>query len=438
MTMAKKLAAFAVESDPPGSLVERIRDAVADCFGCILAGADSAVAQRLTTGLANGPPGPAPLYGTGRGAAPGLAALINAAAGHAHDLDDWEEPANTHPSVIILPAVLAIAATRQVSGAELVAAYAVGFETIARLGEAVSLDHYARGFHSTGTLGAVGVAAASARLMRLDAVCAAHALSLAATQASGFTMQFGTDAKPLQAGLAARAGLESALMAEAGATGRLHVLEDARGFAGLMGRAGRPLPPLGKPWALDLHGVILKPWPSCGYLHRLMTAALELRWRFDDVGEIDAVEARLTDFHRVVVPYDRPANRVEAMFSAPACVARTLVAGDLTLADGESRFWEDSEVARLVEATTVVAEPARNPALNYDPEQPDVLRARARGRWLEAVCAYPLGAPQAPMTPDDLSRKFAEASGRPASDFDRLRGWPEAADLKAFFAEHEG
>lgn len=438
MTMAEELGAFAVGSDPQPPLAERIRDAVADCFGCILAGADSKVARRLAAGLAKGRSDSAPLYGTGRRTAPGLAALINAAAGHAHDLDDWEEPANTHPSVIILPAALAIAATRSVSGVEFIGAYAVGFETVARLGEAVSLDHYARGFHSTGTLGTLGVAAASARLMGLDADRAAHALSLAATQASGFTIQFGTDAKPLQAGLAARAGLESALMAEADATGRLHVLEDARGFAGLMGRAGHPLPPLGKPWALDRHGVMLKPWPSCGYLHRLMTAALELRGRLEDVRAIDAVEARLTDFHRMVVPYDRPANRGEAMFSAPACVAQALVAGDLTLADGESRFWEEPEVARLVEATTVVAEPARNPALNYDPEQPDVLRARAGGRWLEAVCAYPLGAPQAPMTPGELSRKFAAASGRPASDFDRLRGWPEAADLKEFFAEHEG
>lgn len=435
-TMAEKFSAFARKAVAAPSIVERARRSVADCFGCILAGADSAVAGRLRAGLAAGADGTVPIYGTDRVAAPGHAALVNAAAGHAHDLDDWEEPGNTHPTVVILPACLAAAHLRAVSGGDLLRAYAVGFEITARLGEVVSLDHYARGFHSTATLGAIAAAAAVCRILDLTVEQGARALSLAASQAVGYTLQFGSNAKPFQAGAAARAGLESALLARAGTTAQTRVLEDARGFAGLMGGMAAPLKPLGDPWALEEYGVILKPWPSCGYTHRLMTAALELRDRLHPFpGRIRAVTATQPDFHNAVLPFDRPAAREEALFSAPACIAQTLVHGDLTLADGETAFWRTPEVRRLIEVTEVIAEPTRNPALNYDPDQPDRLTVRIDDADHTAACALPLGAPGRPMSDARLAQKFASITRRPKEQFDRLLDWPDAADAAVFFKE---
>ena len=113
------------------------------------------------------------------------AALANGVAAHAWDLDDWEEPGNTHPTAVILPALLAAAehdagrpgnwCARQT---QMLTAYAIGTEVIMRLGEAISMSHYARGFHSTATLGAIGAAAAVARLLGLDPEKAGHALGL--------------------------------------------------------------------------------------------------------------------------------------------------------------------------------------------------------------------------------------------------------------------
>ena len=101
------------------------------------------------------------------------------------DLDDWEGPGNTQPAIVMLPALLAAAQIDTASRREMADAYAVGFEVICRLGEAVRLDHYARGFHSTAALGSIATAAAVARLLKLDEAAAAHALSLAASQAIG-------------------------------------------------------------------------------------------------------------------------------------------------------------------------------------------------------------------------------------------------------------
>lgn len=437
--MARDIAAFALSAEPGSKVRLTAQTAVADCFGCILAGANSAVAEKVSKGLSAGASGVVPLYGTDRAMAPGHAALANAVAGHAWDLDDWEEPGNTHPTVVILPACLAAAQVVRASGADLLAAYAVGFETIARLGEAVSLDHYARGFHSTATLGAIGAAASVARLLRLRAEQAAHALALAASQASGYTVQFGSNAKPVQAGFAARAGLEAALMARAGVTAQPCVIEDARGFAGLMGRAGIPLRPLGVPWALEQYGVLLKPWPCCGYTHRLMTAALELRPRVAGrLREITEIRASQPDFHYAILPFNRPTTREEALFSAPACIAQALVAGGLTLADSEARFWEQAEVARLIPLTRVFAEPARNPNLNYDPEQPDRLTLKLAGEVVSGACAYPRGAPQNPMSQPQLAAKFAAITGREAAAFARLLEWPDAPDISQFFKEAAG
>ena len=114
-------------------------------------------------------------------------------------------------------------------------AYAIGTELIMRLGEAISMSHYARGFHSTATLGTIGAAAAVARLLGLDPEKAGHALGLSVSGASGYTVQFGTHAKSMQAGLAARGGLEAALHARNGVTSNPETLLSDRGFAGLMG-----------------------------------------------------------------------------------------------------------------------------------------------------------------------------------------------------------
>lgn len=440
MTAVSRLAAFAVSAAPDAGLKQVIAPAVADCFGCILAGAGSSVARRVTQALAAFGPGPVPLYGTGDTLSAPMAAQINAVAGHAWDLDDWEEPGNTHPTVILLPALLAASHIRRSGGADLFAAYAVGAEIIMRLGEAVSLDHYARGFHSTATLGVIGVAGAAARLLCLTEEQTAHALALAVSQSAGFTLQFGSNAKPLQAGWAARGGLEAALLAAQGVTGQPHVLDHARGFAGLMAdfdprRFSQALDRLGAPWALDEYGLVLKPWPSCGYIHRLMTAALELRPALAGrLSGITSIRASMPDFHLAILPFDRPRTRTEALFSVPACIAQMLVSGNLTLDDSAGVFWEQPETARLISLTMVAPEPAKRPEMNYDPRQPDQLTiSLAGGEVLQSACAYPLGAAQNPMTPDQLDAKYRALTGHPKNTFTSLLQWPDAPDIAAFF-----
>ena len=88
--------------------------------------------------------------------------------------------------------------------------------------------------------------------------------------------------------------------------------------------------------------------------------------------------------------------------------------------------------------TDVRVEPAKNPELNYDPDQPDRIRITFQNRdVLEASCAYPLGAAQNPMSPEQLSAKFAALTRQPKDNFETLLGWPEAADVAAFFKGYD-
>ena len=156
--MINNIARFIATADVPDDIQALGRPLIADCFGCMLAGATGEAATLIRTVQAGLSPGKVPLYGTDIGLTAPAAALANGVAAHVWDLDDWEEPGNTHPTAVILPALLAAAAAeheegRPVTGGQMLTAYAVGIEIIMRLGEAISMSHYARGFHSTATLG---------------------------------------------------------------------------------------------------------------------------------------------------------------------------------------------------------------------------------------------------------------------------------------------
>ena len=441
------LTRFIANAEPTEGVARVAAPAVADCFGAVLAGADSPVAAGVRKAVSDLGPGPARVYGTNVTLSPPYAALANAVAGHAWDMDDWEEPGNTHPTVVLLPALLAASGIAKTdgntfSGRELLAAYGVGVEVIMRLGQAVSLSHYERGFHSTATLGAIGAAAACARLLGLPEEGIGHAIGFSVSNAVGYTMQFGSNAKPLQAGWPARAGLEAACLAAEGLTSKPETLVSPRGFAGLMGVHDAALlkraeTGLGESWAVEEYGVAIKPWPCCSYAHRMMTAATALRPRLEGrLNEVASISLATVDFHYEIQPYDAPRTRSESLFSLPTCTAQILVHGNLLLADVENDFWKDPQVARLAALMSVTTEKARRPELNFDPEQPDAMQVTLEdGCVLEEAVPYPLGSPQNPMTMAQLAGKFGAVTRRPAAQFEKLLEWPEAEDVVAFFDE---
>ena len=421
-------AEFVSTASLPDAVKTVLHPAFIDNLGCILGGKNAPAIRKISTAF----PPPRPYS---------YQALIMAASGHAFDFDDWEDPGNSHASVVILPALIAATDLKfdrglNTSGQDLMAAYGIGLELTMRLGEIMTLDHYQRGFHATATLAAIGAAAAVSRLLSLDSEQTAHALGIATSQAIGYTMQFGSETKLLQAGFAARCGIDAAILAAQGITSKPETVFDDRGFAGLLGAIDQEkretLPHvLGHDWAIEKHGLVLKPWPSCGYTHRMMTAAMQLRdhvvTRLDDISEITL---KTVDFHYKILAYDQPETLAQALFSLPACTMQALCYGGLSLDDCQSDFWQDPVIHGLIQKCKIIAEPALDPDQNYHPDQPDQMTiTMASGEVLNAAIAYPIGAPQSPMSVGQIKDKFLGQTHLNDTLYDQIFTWPDHDNL---------
>ena len=167
------------------------------------------LAEILTTQYAEDD-GPCTVIATGKRARPHDAGMLNGSAGHALDYDDVNASMGGHPTAPVAPVVLALGEQLGSTGEEIIRAFIVGYEVECALGSMGGVEHYNNGFHSTGTMGTFGAAAAAANLLGLDATQTMNAFGIAATQASGIKCNFGTMTKPLHAGKAAMNGLIAA------------------------------------------------------------------------------------------------------------------------------------------------------------------------------------------------------------------------------------
>ena len=178
--------------------------------------------------------------------------MINGAAGHALDFDDTSAVMGAHASVPLLPAVLAVAEEQGRSGADVLTAYVVGMEVQSRIGTSIGTEHYAKGWHTTSTIGVFGAAAATSWLLGLDNEGFATAMGIAASSASGLKANFGTMTKPLHPGQAAERGVLAARLAARGYTANAEAIDGNQGFAQAAGSGaldGKRLARLADSWA---------------------------------------------------------------------------------------------------------------------------------------------------------------------------------------------
>jgi len=254
------------------------------------------------------------------------AALINGAAGHAHDYDDVHNAMSGHPTVPVAPAVLSLGERLGRSGAEIVSAFCAGLDTECILGRYAGPSHYARGWHNTGTLGSFGAAAACARLYRLDALATAQALGIAGTQAAGLKSQFGTMCKPLHAGHAAATGLGAATLARRGFTSCPDILENEQGFMATQSD-GASTSRFQEAMAVPAYAqdICFKYHAACYLTHSAIeaTRALSERNAFDPQSVTD-IEVRVDKGHLKVCNILEPRTGLEAKFSLRLTTAMAL------------------------------------------------------------------------------------------------------------------
>src|SRR5688572_24190807 len=325
-----------------------------DVLAVSIPGAGEPAARHVLETVAGWGEGPATAIGSGLGLAAPWAALVNGTAAHALDFDDNFDPAKAHATAVLAPAILALGEQEDASGAECLDAYIAGLQILGRTGQGVNPAHRNRGWHATATVGAIGAAAACARLLRLDGETAARALSIATSMAAGFMSQFGTMTKPLHAGLAAKAGVMSACLAHNGLTAGLDTFDGPTGMNRLMvgpdyahlrdtlthvehGQTLRfETASVGEPLLLLSNGFRVKRFPNCGSAHRAMDGLLELRERHGlEAGDVAAIDVRAPVSHLNNLMYTAPEDPLQAKFSLEYGLACVLLTGRCGLGDFE-------------------------------------------------------------------------------------------------------
>jgi 2-methylcitrate dehydratase PrpD len=255
------------------------------------------------------------------------AAFLNAAAANVHDFCDTHLRTVIHPTAPVAPAVLALAELRRVSGPELLLAFILGNEIQARIGLAISPQHYDKGWHITSTCGVFGAAAASSKLLGLNERQLVSALGTASTQSAGLCECLGMPAKSVSVGNAARNGLWSALLAEKGFDGPAEPLAGRQGFYNALGEVpnlARVTDGLGE--SFEIMATSYKPYP-CGFvIHPVLDCVLN--WRSEHpTAEVTSVVVRGNPL--LALRTDRPdiSTGRESQVSVQHAVAASLVHG---------------------------------------------------------------------------------------------------------------
>ena len=427
----------------PQGVQEAARLHLLDAIGVGLAAAASEAGRayvRYAAGLAAGPA--SLLCGGSAGLAD--AAMINGGLIHSLEFDDTHTGSIVHGSAVLASTALACAQAEAARGADLLGAYAAGWEMLVRIGLAAPGKFQARGFQVTSVGGALAAALIAARLLRLDKTQTVHAIGIALSQASGVFefLSNGSTVKSLHPGWAAQAGVTAARLAACGMTGPETAIEGRFGlfacFADDPAAAARfeaSLQHLGEVW--HLADAALKFSPCCHYLHPFIEAASALRRRGLRVETIEDVLCLVPAGAAGVIcePWklkQAPPTPHAARWSLPVVTAAALVDDTVDLGTFELSF--SPEVLALAARTRWEVMPD---AAFPDRFQAELIVRQRDGSVERASVDDAFGNASRPASADAVRAKFRANAGRAGAPADAIAaavealGGPGADDLGA-------
>ncbi|MHC8309007.1 MmgE/PrpD family protein [Pseudomonas sp. GT1P32] len=425
----QRLAQFCVDTrfeDLPPALVGQAKRHILDTFGATLAGGDSDVAKQARLVFA-GETGGTLVWGADLRVGAAQAAMLNGVAAHALELDDTG--GCDHSGAVVLPAVMAAVSmsARPVSGREFITAVVIGYEVGRRVLEACGgySAHNGAGWHSTATFGVFGAAAASARILGLNAGQMLSALGIAGSFSGGLWafIHDGSQSKKLHSGRAAEGGLLAARFAQQGITGPSKLFDDVWGgfLKTLAGETAQPEAldaDLGIVWKLARCSI--KPYASCRGTHSAIDAlGLLLDQLQVDVDQVEDLEVSLCGFLQDMCGGQEVSSLAAAQMSLPYALAARLVHGHCRLEAYDDEQRRDPQIALWMSRIRLEVDPQ----LSEDGE-PVVSVRTVDGRQASLCVDPPLGAPGNPLSDEALEQKFFSLAVRvmPRSQAEELIG----------------
>lgn len=397
--------------DLPIEVVTKTKIHIADTLAAALAGTRSGEFELASRVIAT--QGNALLWGTDKYLTPRDAALLNGVAAHAFELDD--SGGCDHSGAVVMPAVLSALAQMPdaISGKDLILAVNAGYEAGRRILEACGgYDiHNKLGWHSTGTCGTLGAAAAVAKLRGYDAKMTRDAITLATSFSSGLWafIHDGSQAKKIHAGRAAEGGLLAADLASTGFAGPSMVLDDVWGGFYNAFNHGKGFPEaltadLGTLWKVNR--AVLKPYASCRSAHSSIDALLDiLSAQNKRPEEIKRIKIRGSEMLMNMCGHKNTETMASAQMSMPYAVAARCAFGTAGLKAYGAEQRQSAVAKNYIDIITLETDLSMKSL-----DEPYVSVSFADGVEMETTVARATGSQERPMPIEDIKAKFTELS----------------------------
>lgn len=410
MTLAQHFACFGSGlcfENLPDTVRKKVVDLVADWIANAAAGVDSPIGRALYSLIRTGPSGSSSLIaGTLETADLLSAAMVNAGACHYMEFDDTYRAGLYHPGAPVISAAWAAAGAADISGRSFLTAVVAGYEISQRIARAINPEHY-RYWHTTGTVGALGAAAASAKCLSLSSDKTVWALGLSGTQSAGLweVLPQSPLAKNLHPAKAAHAGVLAALLAAQGISGPDSILEGDRGFfAATVSKKVDPhacMADLGQKWLiLD---TTIKAYPVCGHAMTPIEAGLKIHSRIDGAA-IKEVEVRAHPVSVQVAGNPNPRTPHQAKFSIPFCVSLALLKGHVTRDLFSDEAFLPPGIADLMSRVRVISD---HEMTKFADKRPARVTVRLiSGDEFEETATHRKGDPENPLSDQEKMEKF--------------------------------
>jgi len=397
--------------DLSSEVVWEAKRRIADVVGAGLAGSRTSVGTRIAAfSTGRGKSGDCLIWGSGKRSSPAYAALANGTMTFHLELDDVHRTSHTHPGVTTIPAALALAEERGLSGRDLLASVVLGYEAEIRIGLAVSPSIYVdRTYLAPGTLGSFGAAAAAAKLLGLDAEATAGALGTASyigPLAPFESFRLGAPSKDTIMGWANLSGLYAAELAAQGFGGPGSALEGDYGYCRTVSQRfdmDRLFRDLGQSFEILRTGI--KPYACCRQHHTAIDAVMELKEAYGLRPEqVERVR------HRTFVVGSRgsdtsPKSVQAAKYSAPYTIAVALAIGRNERGQYSMDLIQDASLLDLASRVEVL--PDEELEALYDEKWPSIIEVTLKdGRVLTSRRDLPKGEPEHPVSDVELKEKF--------------------------------
>lgn len=398
-----------------GAAIEAAKARCMDYLGALAGGINGPLARPMLRAQAAAPCSPpeSSVLATPLRAPCATAALLNGITGHTLELDDGDRRSYGHPGVVVLSALFPVAEALRASGKDFLLAMTIGYEAYVRIGQAANPGMLRRGYHSTGTAGALAAALAVSSVRGFDTDAMLGALGIAGLCASGLciSLRKACELKPFSAGRAAYNGVVAAEMVALGLAGADDILEGKDGFfQAYSGQEADPavlLAPLGSPFAVE--GSYIKFYPACRYTHAPIDAALALR----DKVVLDDVEKIIITTYPTAISLTAkdtlPADAASTRFNMGFGVALALAQGKVSMSDFCAEKAADPLIATMFSKIRYQEDPAL-----------DSIKNNVRGAEMEIICKdgtrasirvpLPVGEPENPAPAERYRQKFMDLS----------------------------